>query len=160
MKRREFGAATPRARLSNHCPIAAIAVPLWLPAISPGLRRIVNRYRNGLLVPIGGRCHPARPGEEKHSTSRLIGAPPGYVGDNEGGSQTEAVRRRPYQVILFDEVEKAHPGVFNVLLQVLDDGRLTDGQGRTSRTRWRSGSSKAVSRTARRSTSPPHRSAW
>jgi hypothetical protein len=72
----------------------------------------------------------------------------------------KAVRRRPYQVILFDEVEKAHPGVFNVLLQVLDDGRLTDGQGRTSRTRWRSGSSKAVSRTARRSTSPPHRSAW
>jgi ATP-dependent Clp protease ATP-binding subunit ClpB len=67
---------------------------------------------------------------EKHSVSRLIGAPPGYVGYDEGGVLTEAVRRRPYQVILFDEVEKAHPDVFNVLLQVLDDGRLTDGQGR------------------------------
>jgi ATP-dependent Clp protease ATP-binding subunit ClpB len=68
---------------------------------------------------------------EKHSVSRLIGAPPGYVGYDEGGVLTEAVRRRPYQVILFDEVEKAHPDVFNVLLQVLDDGVLTDGQGRT-----------------------------
>jgi ATP-dependent Clp protease ATP-binding subunit ClpB len=68
---------------------------------------------------------------EKHAVSRLIGAPPGYVGYDEGGSLTEAVRRRPYQVILFDEVEKAHVDVFNVLLQVLDDGRLTDGQGRT-----------------------------
>lgn len=68
---------------------------------------------------------------EKHSVARLIGAPPGYVGYEEGGALTEAVRRRPYQVILFDEVEKAHPDVFNVLLQVLDDGRLTDGQGRT-----------------------------
>src|SRR5580698_5478546 len=68
---------------------------------------------------------------EKHTVSRLIGAPPGYVGYDEGGALTEAVRRRPYQVILFDEVEKAHPDVFNVLLQVLDDGRLTDGQGRT-----------------------------
>jgi len=68
---------------------------------------------------------------EKHAVSRLIGAPPGYVGYDEGGSLTEAVRRRPYQVILFDEVEKAHPDVFNILLQVLDDGRLTDGQGRT-----------------------------
>jgi ATP-dependent Clp protease ATP-binding subunit ClpB len=68
---------------------------------------------------------------EKHSVARLIGAPPGYVGYDEGGSLTEAVRRRPYQVVLFDEVEKAHPDVFNVLLQVLDDGRLTDGQGRT-----------------------------
>jgi ATP-dependent Clp protease ATP-binding subunit ClpB len=68
---------------------------------------------------------------EKHSVSRMIGAPPGYVGYDEGGSLTEAVRRRPYQVLLFDEVEKAHPDVFNVLLQVLDDGRLTDGQGRT-----------------------------
>ncbi|HTY53877.1 MAG TPA: AAA family ATPase, partial [Candidatus Binataceae bacterium] len=68
---------------------------------------------------------------EKHSVARLIGAPPGYVGYEEGGVLTEAVRRRPYQVILFDEVEKAHHDVFNVLLQVLDDGRLTDGQGRT-----------------------------
>jgi ATP-dependent Clp protease ATP-binding subunit ClpB len=68
---------------------------------------------------------------EKHTVARLIGAPPGYVGYEEGGALTEAVRRRPYQVILFDEVEKAHPDVFNVLLQVLDDGRLTDGQGRT-----------------------------
>ena len=68
---------------------------------------------------------------EKHSVARLIGAPPGYVGYEEGGALTEAVRRRPYQVILFDEVEKAHPDVFNILLQVLDDGRLTDGQGRT-----------------------------
>jgi ATP-dependent Clp protease ATP-binding subunit ClpB len=68
---------------------------------------------------------------EKHSVSRLIGAPPGYVGYEEGGVLTEAVRRRPYQVVLFDEVEKAHGDVFNILLQVLDDGRLTDGQGRT-----------------------------
>jgi ATP-dependent Clp protease ATP-binding subunit ClpB len=68
---------------------------------------------------------------EKHSVSRLIGAPPGYVGYEEGGVLTESVRRRPYQVVLFDEIEKAHPDVFNVLLQVLDDGRLTDGQGRT-----------------------------
>jgi len=68
---------------------------------------------------------------EKHSVARLIGAPPGYVGYDEGGALTESIRRRPYQVILFDEVEKAHPDVFNVLLQVLDDGRLTDGQGRT-----------------------------
>ena len=68
---------------------------------------------------------------EKHSVARLIGAPPGYVGYEEGGYLTEAVRRRPYSVILLDEVEKAHPDVFNVLLQVLDDGRLTDGQGRT-----------------------------
>merc|ERR1719207_67517 len=68
---------------------------------------------------------------EKHSVSRLIGAPPGYVGYDEGGVLTEAVRRRPYQVVLFDEVEKAHPDVFNLLLQVLDDGILTDGQGRT-----------------------------
>jgi ATP-dependent Clp protease ATP-binding subunit ClpB len=68
---------------------------------------------------------------EKHSVARLIGAPPGYVGYEEGGALTEAVRRRPYQVVLFDEIEKAHPDVFNVLLQVLDDGRLTDGQGHT-----------------------------
>ena len=69
--------------------------------------------------------------QERHSVSRLIGAPPGYVGYDEGGALTEAVRRRPYRVILFDEIEKAHPDVFNTLLQVLDDGRLTDGQGRT-----------------------------
>ena len=68
---------------------------------------------------------------EKHSVSRLIGAPPGYVGYEEGGQLTEAVRRRPYAVILLDEIEKAHPDVFNVLLQIMDDGRLTDGQGRT-----------------------------
>jgi ATP-dependent Clp protease ATP-binding subunit ClpB len=68
---------------------------------------------------------------EKHSVARLIGAPPGYVGYDEGGYLTEAVRRRPYSVLLLDEVEKAHPDVFNILLQVLDDGRLTDGQGRT-----------------------------
>jgi ATP-dependent Clp protease ATP-binding subunit ClpB len=68
---------------------------------------------------------------EKHSVSRMIGAPPGYVGHDEGGYLTEAVRRKPYSVVLFDEIEKAHPDVFNVLLQVLDDGRLTDGQGRT-----------------------------
>ena len=68
---------------------------------------------------------------EKYSVSRLIGAPPGYVGYDEGGQLTEAVRRRPYAVILFDEVEKAHPDVFNILLQVLDDGRITDSQGRT-----------------------------
>jgi ATP-dependent Clp protease ATP-binding subunit ClpB len=68
---------------------------------------------------------------EKHSVARLIGAPPGYVGYDEGGHLTEAVRRKPYSVLLLDEVEKAHPDVFNVLLQVLDDGRLTDGQGRT-----------------------------
>ncbi|NUR95679.1 MAG: AAA domain-containing protein, partial [Kribbellaceae bacterium] len=68
---------------------------------------------------------------EKHSVARLVGAPPGYVGYEEGGQLTEAVRRRPYSVILLDEVEKAHPEVFDILLQVLDDGRLTDGQGRT-----------------------------
>jgi ATP-dependent Clp protease ATP-binding subunit ClpB len=68
---------------------------------------------------------------EKHSVSRLVGAPPGYVGYDEGGQLTEAVRRRPYSVLLLDEIEKAHPDVFNVLLQVMDDGRLTDGQGRT-----------------------------
>ncbi|MBQ7784226.1 MAG: AAA family ATPase, partial [Oscillospiraceae bacterium] len=68
---------------------------------------------------------------EKHSVSRLIGAPPGYVGYEEGGQLTEAVRRKPYAVVLFDEVEKAHPDVFNILLQVLDDGRITDSQGRT-----------------------------
>ena len=68
---------------------------------------------------------------ERHTVSRLIGAPPGYVGYDEGGRLTEAVRRRPYRVILFDEIEKAHPEVFNVLLQILEDGRLTDGQGRT-----------------------------
>ena len=68
---------------------------------------------------------------EKHTVARLIGAPPGYVGYDEGGQLTEAVRRRPYSVVLFDEIEKAHPDVFNVLLQLLDDGRLTDGQGRT-----------------------------
>ena len=68
---------------------------------------------------------------EQHTTSRLIGAPPGYVGYDEGGQLTEAVRRRPFRVVLFDEIEKAHPQVFNILLQVLDDGRLTDGHGRT-----------------------------
>jgi ATP-dependent Clp protease ATP-binding subunit ClpB len=68
---------------------------------------------------------------EKHAVSRLVGAPPGYVGYDEGGQLTEAVRRKPYQVVLFDEIEKAHPDVFNVLLQILDDGRLTDSQGRT-----------------------------
>ena len=68
---------------------------------------------------------------EKHTVSRLIGAPPGYVGYEEGGQLTEAVRRRPYSVLLLDEIEKAHPDVFNVLLQLLEDGRLTDGQGRT-----------------------------
>jgi ATP-dependent Clp protease ATP-binding subunit ClpC len=69
--------------------------------------------------------------QERHTVSRLIGAPPGYVGYDEGGQLTESIRRRPYQVVLFDEIEKAHPDVFNALLQVLDDGRLTDGQGRT-----------------------------
>src|SRR5690625_1373456 len=68
---------------------------------------------------------------EKHAVSRLVGSPPGYVGYDEGGQLTEAVRRRPYSVILLDEVEKAHPEIFDILLQVLDDGRLTDGQGRT-----------------------------
>src|SRR6185369_11562251 len=69
--------------------------------------------------------------QERHTVSRLVGAPPGYVGYEEGGQLTEAVRRKPYSVVLFDEVEKAHPDVFNTLLQVLDDGRLTDAQGRT-----------------------------
>src|SRR5690606_31607794 len=69
--------------------------------------------------------------QERHTVSRLIGAPPGYVGHEEGGQLTEAVRRRPYSVVLLDELEKAHPEVFNVLLQVLDDGRLTDSKGRT-----------------------------
>jgi ATP-dependent Clp protease ATP-binding subunit ClpB len=69
--------------------------------------------------------------QEKHSVSRLVGAPPGYVGYDEGGQLTEAVRRRPYSIVLLDEIEKAHPDVFNILLQVLDDGRLTDNKGRT-----------------------------
>src|SRR5205814_1132165 len=68
--------------------------------------------------------------QEKHTVARMLGAPPGYVGYEEGGQLTEQVRRRPYAVVLFDEIEKAHPDVFNVLLQILDDGRLTDGQGR------------------------------
>jgi len=68
---------------------------------------------------------------EKHTVSKLIGSPPGYVGYEEGGQLTEKVRRKPYSVILLDEIEKAHPDVFNVLLQILDDGRLTDGKGRT-----------------------------
>jgi len=68
---------------------------------------------------------------ERHTVSKLIGSPPGYVGFNEGGQLTEAVRRRPYTVVLFDEVEKAHPDVFNLLLQLLEDGRLTDSKGRT-----------------------------
>ena len=70
--------------------------------------------------------------QERHTVSRLIGAPPGYVGYDEGGQLTEAVRRRPYSVVLLDEIEKAHPDVFNILLQVLDDGRLTDNKGRTA----------------------------
>ena len=69
--------------------------------------------------------------QERHTVSRLVGAPPGYVGYDEAGQPTEAVRRRPYSVVLFDEIEKAHPDVFNILLQILDDGRLTDAQGRT-----------------------------
>ena len=69
--------------------------------------------------------------QEKHSVARMIGAPPGYVGYEEGGQLTEAVRRRPYSIVLFDEIEKGHPEIFNVLLQLLDDGRLTDGHGRT-----------------------------
>ena len=69
--------------------------------------------------------------QEQHAVSRLIGAPPGYIGYDEGGQLTEAIRRRPFSVVLFDEIEKAHQQVFNTLLQVLDDGRLTDGQGRT-----------------------------
>src|SRR5262249_5740679 len=69
--------------------------------------------------------------QERHAVARLLGAPPGYVGYDEGGQLTEAIRRRPYAVVLLDEIEKAHPDVFNVLLQLLDDGRLTDGQGRT-----------------------------
>ena len=69
--------------------------------------------------------------QERHSVSRLVGAPPGYVGYDEGGQLTEAVRRKPYSVVLLDEIEKAHPDVFNILLQVLDDGRLTDNKGRT-----------------------------
>ncbi len=68
---------------------------------------------------------------EKHTTSRLVGSPPGYVGHEEGGQLTEKVRRKPYSVVLFDEIEKAHPEVFNILLQVLEDGRLTDSKGRT-----------------------------
>src|SRR5205809_1932833 len=69
--------------------------------------------------------------QEKHTVARLLGAPPGYIGYDEGGQLTEAVRRKPYSVVIFDEIEKAHPDVFNVLLQVLDDGHITDSQGRT-----------------------------
>ncbi len=78
--------------------------------------------------------------QEKHSVSRMIGAPPGYIGHDEGGQLTEAVRRRPYSVVLFDEIEKAHPDVWSTLLQVLDDGRLTDGKGRSSTSRTSSSS--------------------
>ena len=78
--------------------------------------------------------------QERHSVSRLVGAPPGYVGYDEGGQLTEAVRRKPYSVVLLDEIEKAHPDVFNILLQVLDDGRLTDNKGRTSTSATRSSS--------------------
>lgn len=76
--------------------------------------------------------------QEKHSVSRLVGAPPGYVGYDEGGQLTEAVRRRPYSIVLLDEIEKAHPDTFNILLQVLDDGRLTDNKGRTANFKIRS----------------------
>ena len=100
-------------------------------------RRRQDRARAGARrVPVrrrarDGAASTCREYMEKHTVARLIGAPPGYVGYEEGGQLTEAVRRRPYSVVLFDEIEKAHPDVFNVLLQVLDDGRLTDGQGRT-----------------------------
>ena len=95
---------------------------------------------------------------EKHSVSRLIGAPPGYVGYDEGGQLTEAVRRRPYAVVLLDEIEKAHPDVFNVLLQVLDDGRLTDGQGPHGRLHQRRADHdvEPAGRSARRSSARVH----
>ena len=107
-----------------------------VPVPGPDRRRQDRADQGAGRVPVRRRdarwcASTCREYMEKHSVARLIGAPPGYVGYDEGGALTEAVRRRPYQVVLFDEVEKAHPDVFNVLLQVLDDGRLTDGQGRT-----------------------------
>ena len=94
-------------------------------------QELEQAQRRGDLARASEILYGQIPVMEKHSVSRMIGAPPGYVGYDEGGALTESIRRRPYQVVLFDEVEKAHPDVFNVLLQVLDDGRLTDGQGRT-----------------------------
>ena len=109
----------PSARSSSSAPPASVRPSLQ------STRRVHVRSEDAIV-----RVDMSEYGE-RHTVARMIGSPPGYVGYDEGGQLTEAVRRRPYQVVLFDEIEKAHPEVFNALLQVLDDGRLTDGHGRT-----------------------------
>ena len=122
-----------RARVGHQGPAPADRL-VPLPRARPGSarpswpRRSPRRCSTPRTTWSGSTC---REYQERHTVSRLIGAPPGYVGYEEGGQLTEAVRRKPYSVVLFDEIEKAHPDVFNTLLQVLDDGRLTDAQGRT-----------------------------
>jgi ATP-dependent Clp protease ATP-binding subunit ClpB len=124
--------AVRRARAGLHDPNRPIGSFLFLGPTGVGKTELVKTLANFLFDDERAMTRiDMSEYMEKHSVSRLIGAPPGYVGYDEGGALTEAVRRRPYQVILFDEIEKAHDDVFNVLLQVLDDGRLTDGQGRT-----------------------------
>ena len=123
--------AVRRARAGLNDPDKPIGSFLFLGPTGVGKTELVKALANFMFDDDSAICRlDMSEYMEKHSVARLIGAPPGYVGYEEGGALTEAVRRRPYQVILFDEVEKAHPDVFNVLLQVLDDGRLTDGQGR------------------------------
>ncbi len=119
-----------RAGLSD--PNRPIGSFLFLGPTGVGKPSCVKRWLTLCSTATTQWCVSICPSLEKHSVSRLVGAPPGYVGYEEGGYLTEAVRRRPYSVILLDEVEKAHPDVFNILLQVLDDGRLTDGQGERS----------------------------
>uniref|UniRef100_A0A2A4YT92 Chaperone protein ClpB n=1 Tax=OCS116 cluster bacterium TaxID=2030921 RepID=A0A2A4YT92_9PROT len=123
--------AVRRARAGLNDPDKPIGSFLFLGPTGVGKTELVKALANFMFDDDSAICRlDMSEYMEKHSVARLIGAPPGYVGYEEGGALTEAVRRRPYQVILFDEIEKAHPDVFNVLLQVLDDGRLTDGQGR------------------------------
>ena len=129
---KSVSAAVRRARAGLKDPNRPIGSFLFLGPTGVGKTELTKALANFLFDDDGAMIRiDMSEFMEKHSVSRLIGAPPGYVGYDQGGALTEAVRRRPYQVILFDEVEKAHPDVFNVLLQVLDEGRLTDGQGRT-----------------------------
>ena len=124
--------ATRRARAGLNDPMRPIGSFLFLGPTGVGKTELTKALAGFMFDDDQAMCRiDMSEFMEKHAVSRLIGAPPGYVGYDEGGVLTEAVRRRPYQIVLFDEVEKAHPDVFNVLLQVLDDGRLTDGQGRT-----------------------------
>ncbi len=124
--------AVRRARAGLQDPSRPIGSFLFLGPTGVGKTELTKALAEFLFDDEGAICRlDMSEYMEKHSVSRLVGAPPGYVGYDEGGALTEAIRRRPYQVVLFDEVEKAHTDVFNILLQVLDDGRLTDGQGRT-----------------------------